>query len=790
MFHKILNTNIILIFFLFFAKILVVAQNYSCEGKVTDKNTGEPLPFVTVLFIELPDSTFYAGAITNEEGNFLIQNLTHGNYLCRIHYIGYQQKDTIFLIQEKRKVNLGRIELMPNTILLQQISITAQLPNSVKIDRTVYQVDSTLLSKVTTSVELLAKIPELFVNKANETVNIKGKEKGKTVVMLNGVLTSVGADIGSIDPQDIARIEVITAPSSEYSTDIDGVVNIILKEKIDQGYGFRIYGGWDAPPYNRIVGGLKFNYGTEKVRYTFSCSNIFYDHKRESDTIYREIYSSEEPPIIYQSNEKFAKYTNILPNVENRIEYYINNSNFLALYTNNKIQLLSTKSQSYSTQTDFHNFSDTVSSLCENDVRSFIGNYTLFYRKKFKKEDHNFTANFNFYHLYATNISKYNESKMTDSLPLSDYSRKENTKSSRYSYNLKIDYYNPISKKFNFNTGALAYYQILNTNYQDGGFSDTIYNYSILKSHYYADLLFHHKNFSLRIGNKIEGYLAFLNDISCVNKFYYLPSLTVLQTIKDEHTLRFNYRAVNYYPSVWMLNSYRTYSSDSLSAREGNPSLKPATLHTFSLEYYWMRDIFSLQTLFSYQYLQNFMFEQKFYQQNVFVSKPINMKGINKFVFFLNTSFELDFAYFSLDVSPFYEYITNNIINRKNFNFDLNLSAEFYLPYDFEIDLYLEYYGKRINYDGYLKNSPMLEFYISKKFFKNRLSISMGYTGWFTPNHVIIENKQLDLYQWQKHIDHYRGFVIDITYFFRKGKVYKTENIEQFIESDIKKETK
>jgi hypothetical protein len=648
-------------------------------------------------------------------------------------------------MQEKRAINLGKIDLIPVTFLLPDISITSQKPVSVKIDRTVYQIDSSMLSKVVTGAELLAKIPELFVNKATETVNIKGKRG--TLVMLNGVLTPMGANIGSIDPLDIERIEVITAPASEYSTDVDGVVNIILKEKINQGYGFRIFGGWDAPPYNRVSAGIRFNYGSEKVRYTFSCSNIFYDHKRESDTIYREVYSSDETPIIYQSNEKFIKYTNISPDVENKVEYYINKNNFLALYASNKIQLLSTKSQSHATQTDYRNFSDTVSSLHDNDVKSFTGNYTLFYRKKFKKEDHNFTANFNFYHLYATDVSRYNESKTTDFLSHSDYSRKENTKLSRYSYNLKIDYYNPISKKFNFNTGALGYYQIFNTNYQDGGFSDTIYNYSILKSHYYADLLFHHKDFSIRIGNKIEGYFAYINNISCVKKFYYLPSLTISQNIKEEHTLRFNYRAINYYPSVWMLNSYRIYSSDSLSAREGNPSLKPATLHTLSLEYFWMRDFFSLQTFFSYEYLQNFMFEQKFYQQNVFVSKPTNMKGINRFVFFLNSSFELDFAYLSLDVSPFYEYINNKTINRKNFNFDLNFSAEFYLPYDFEIDLYLEFYGKRINYEGYIKNAPMLEFYISKRFFKNRLSISMGYTGWFTPNHVIIENKQLDLYQ-------------------------------------------
>ena len=227
------SKHIALALFLFFAGATTFAQNNSCSGQVADSISGEPLAYVTVQLLKMSDSTLYAGAITDGQGSFSIQNLMRGDYLCRFTYVGYQKKDVMVNIQEKRATNLGKIELLPAQIMLPELSVNAQAPVTVKIDRTVYQIDSALLSKVTTSAELLSKMPELHVNKVSETVSIKGKEN--TTVMLNGVLAPTEVKLHSINPQDIDKIEIITVPASEYGTDVDGVVNIILKEDINAG---------------------------------------------------------------------------------------------------------------------------------------------------------------------------------------------------------------------------------------------------------------------------------------------------------------------------------------------------------------------------------------------------------------------------------------------------------------------------------------------------------------------------------------------------------------------------
>jgi hypothetical protein len=105
--------------------ITTFAQNYSCSGVITDSFSGDSLAYVTVQVLRLQDSTLYAGAITNEQGSFLIQNLTKGDYLFRISCIGYQKKEINISIQEKRTLNLGRIEVELRKILSAMLSVFA-----------------------------------------------------------------------------------------------------------------------------------------------------------------------------------------------------------------------------------------------------------------------------------------------------------------------------------------------------------------------------------------------------------------------------------------------------------------------------------------------------------------------------------------------------------------------------------------------------------------------------------------------------------------------------------------
>jgi hypothetical protein len=59
------------------------------SGKIIDKNTKQPLPYVTVSV--LVDSKIITGGITQENGSFSIKGLALKKYTIEIQFIGYKK---------------------------------------------------------------------------------------------------------------------------------------------------------------------------------------------------------------------------------------------------------------------------------------------------------------------------------------------------------------------------------------------------------------------------------------------------------------------------------------------------------------------------------------------------------------------------------------------------------------------------------------------------------------------------------------------------------------------------
>ncbi len=58
------------------------------SGKVVDKNSNEPLPYVNVIVKE--SNKFITGGITSDKGIFYIKNLDLKNYTVEIQFMGYK----------------------------------------------------------------------------------------------------------------------------------------------------------------------------------------------------------------------------------------------------------------------------------------------------------------------------------------------------------------------------------------------------------------------------------------------------------------------------------------------------------------------------------------------------------------------------------------------------------------------------------------------------------------------------------------------------------------------------
>ena len=128
-------------------------------------------------------------------------------------------------------------------------------------DRSVFVPDSIAMANSVTSIDLLGHVPELQVNKINNSVSIIGKS---TLVLVNGMMRE-GFDISTIPIGDIEKIEVVQNPSSRYETDIEGIVNIILKSEVDKGV-FGYASASNLFPAKRTEGSLVLQYSFSKMR--------------------------------------------------------------------------------------------------------------------------------------------------------------------------------------------------------------------------------------------------------------------------------------------------------------------------------------------------------------------------------------------------------------------------------------------------------------------------------------------------------------------------------------------
>ena len=131
----------------------MTAKTQNWGGRVIDEK-GEPMPFVNVVLLSLPDSAFVQGAMTDMDGVFKIETeVSEG--LFKVTSVGYQ---TLY-------INAGQdltIQMKEDTQLLKEVVVKGQLPKThVKGDAMRTTVAGTILEKAGTVSDALSKIPSL-----------------------------------------------------------------------------------------------------------------------------------------------------------------------------------------------------------------------------------------------------------------------------------------------------------------------------------------------------------------------------------------------------------------------------------------------------------------------------------------------------------------------------------------------------------------------------------------------------------------------------------------------------
>src|ERR1700712_2417880 len=85
------------------------------SGKVTDAATKKAVDYATVSIFKQGSTSPFNGVVTDEKGNFTIQQLPEGDYIVKVDFIGYTPKvfAHVIISAAASSVALGEIVLAP-----------------------------------------------------------------------------------------------------------------------------------------------------------------------------------------------------------------------------------------------------------------------------------------------------------------------------------------------------------------------------------------------------------------------------------------------------------------------------------------------------------------------------------------------------------------------------------------------------------------------------------------------------------------------------------------------------
>lgn len=302
----------ILVVILILTSSYALAQRGSLKGVIVDKSTEENIPFATIAIMNAGEQQAFTGAVSDENGNFLIDKIPFGLYDMEVSFIGYTSRkfSNYFLSSSSRDIDLGRIEIEPNVVGIEAVEVTAAARTSVnKIDRVTYRASDFETARGGTAIDVLSKLPSVSIS-SDDDISVRGSSD--FVVYLNGKPTNTSASVllNQIPGENIENIDIITVPTSRYDAQgKGGIINITTKRNTNTGLTVLATGMLGGTPWkdgtdiysnheldnNRINGGLNLNYNINGLN-LHGAINYTDRNNKGIGEVYTYIFQDETQP--------------------------------------------------------------------------------------------------------------------------------------------------------------------------------------------------------------------------------------------------------------------------------------------------------------------------------------------------------------------------------------------------------------------------------------------------------------------------------------------------------------
>ncbi|MFO8054384.1 MAG: carboxypeptidase regulatory-like domain-containing protein [Bacteroidales bacterium] len=207
---------------------MAYGQSGALRGKITDKESGEPVPFANV--IAEAGGSQAGGATTDYDGNFTIRPLSPGKYDVKATYVGYKPTMIKDVVVQSDQVRFIEIEMKPTAETLETFEVRDYKVPLIDKDQTASgeTVTSEEISKLPgrSATAVVATVGGVF-SQDGEMGSIRGARTGGTVMYIDGVRVR---GTSSVPQSALEQVSVITGGTpAQYGDATGGIVNITTK---------------------------------------------------------------------------------------------------------------------------------------------------------------------------------------------------------------------------------------------------------------------------------------------------------------------------------------------------------------------------------------------------------------------------------------------------------------------------------------------------------------------------------------------------------------------------------
>jgi hypothetical protein len=569
-------------------------QTIHLKGIVVDSATGKALAYATLVLQNAKTRTPIKNFISGEDGSFDIMTSDNLDYQLVVAFTGYENK--IIPVSHNQSGELGQISLQLSGKQLLGVSVVAVKPVIRRsLDGITYDVSADPETPVLSALDMMRKVPLLSVDASD---NIKLKGQGNYKILINGkesaLLAKNPSDVlRSMPATDIERIEVITTPPAKYDAEgLAGIINIITKKKLDEGYNI----GMNAR-LNSVWGpGINLNGTYKKGKFGLS-GYVGYGvrHQQTNDIGGQQFFYSDKSTLNQQGTNTAGSHNTYgdaelsyefdsLNLLTGSVEFYSGkfsqNGNQLTNYTDSNNSLL----QAYRLMSDGSNaFGGLDASI----------NYQLGF-----KNDKNRLLTLSYKYSYSPNTQNINNT-ITDTFNYDLPNYKQYNQAGNKENTIQLDYVHPIHS-VNLEAGAKAILRNNFSNFESSSYDEATKDYEVNPSqtndfNYNQDIYSIYNSYSAKLGKwnakaglRLENTTVradFVSTSSTVNQDYnnLIPSLSVQYNLKGGNvSLGYTDRISR--PSIYQLNPFVDLSNPNF-ATTGNPNLQPEVSHQFELNY-------------------------------------------------------------------------------------------------------------------------------------------------------------------------------------------------------------